>query len=130
MKVPVPHDVTEDASSRHNAAWKIFYAHHLYTAAPLDACLNAYTFHVQHTYSVVQTYNSSPAWNQNPLLQEQKLSGLEKKSTVTVWQTSLSNPYSIYVEIKSTRKLGNACYDLEQNIFSSSSLYKNMKIKI
>jgi hypothetical protein len=51
MQVPVPYDVIEDASLRQNAAWKI---------------------------SVVQTYDPSPAWNQNLLLQEQKLSGVEK----------------------------------------------------
>jgi len=54
----------------------------------------------------------------------------QKNSNVTVWQTSLLNPYSIYLEIKSRLKLGNACYHLEQNVFSSSSLYKNMMIKI
>jgi hypothetical protein len=47
-----------------------------------------------------------------------------------VWQTNLSNQYSIYVEINSRLKLGNACYHLEQKLLSSSLLYKNMKIKI
>ena len=37
---------------------------------------------------------------------------------------------SIYVEILSRLKLGITCYHLEQNLFSSSSLYKCMMIKI
>jgi len=80
--MPVPHDVTEDVSLRHNAAWKIFYAHHLQTAAPHYECINAYTFHVEHSYSVVQTYDPSPSWNQYLLFQEQKLSGIEKKKAM------------------------------------------------
>jgi hypothetical protein len=42
--------------------------------------MNVYTFHVEHSYSVLQTYDPSLPWNQNPLLQEQKLSGIEKKA--------------------------------------------------
>jgi hypothetical protein len=75
--VPVPCDVTEDASSRQTASWKIFYVHHLQTGAPHYECMNSYTFHVEHYYSVVQTHGPSAAWNQNLLLQEQKLSGIE-----------------------------------------------------
>jgi len=44
-----------------------------------------------------------------------------------VWKISISNPYSIYVEINSRLKLGNTCYHLEQNLFSSMSVYKNIK---
>jgi hypothetical protein len=75
--VPVPHDVTEDASLRHTAACKIFYAHHLSTGAPHYQGINVYTFHVEHSYFVVQTYDPTAAWNQNLFLQEQKLSGIE-----------------------------------------------------
>jgi len=77
MQVQIPHDVFEDASSSHNATWKIFYAHHLETGAPYYECINAYTFHVENSYSAVQTYDQSLAWNQYLLLQEQKLSGVE-----------------------------------------------------
>jgi hypothetical protein len=80
MQLPVPHDVIEDSSSKHNAAWQIFYAHHLSTAAPHCECINAYTSHVDHSYSVVQTNDTSAAWNQNLLLQEQKLSAAEKQA--------------------------------------------------
>ena len=55
---------------------------------------------------------------------------IRKKSNVTVCRTNLSNPNSIYEEIKGKLKLRNAGYHLEQNFFSSSSLYKNTNIKI
>jgi len=48
--------------------------------APHYECINAYILDVEHSYSVVQTYDQSPAWNQNLLLQEQKLSGVEKEA--------------------------------------------------
>ena len=126
MQAPVPHDVTEDASSRHKAARKIFYAHHLYSGAPHYECINAYTFHVE------QLFCSSDIRPISFLEPKSASSGTKtvwnrKKSNVTVWRTGLSNPYSIYVEIKSRLKLGN---HLEQNLFSSSSLYKNVKIEI
>jgi len=49
-------------------------------SAPHYECINAYTFHVENSCFVVQKYNPSPAWNQNLLLQEQKLSAVEKKA--------------------------------------------------
>jgi len=52
--------------------------------APNYKRINAYIFDIERSYSVFQTYNPSPAWNQNLLLQKQKLSGVEKKSNVTV----------------------------------------------
>ena len=42
----------------------------------------------------------------------------------------LTNQNSIQKEIKSRLKLGNACYHSVQNLFSSSLLSKNLKIKI
>jgi len=44
--------------------------------------------------------------------------------------TTLKNQNSIQEEIKSRLKSGNACYHSVQNLLSSSSLSKNMKIKI
>ena len=44
--------------------------------------------------------------------------------------TALTNPNYIQEEIKSTLKLGNACYYSVQNLLSSSLLPKNLKIKI
>ena len=44
--------------------------------------------------------------------------------------TTLTNQNSIQEEIKSRLKSGNACYHTVQNILSSSSLSKNLKIKI
>ena len=44
--------------------------------------------------------------------------------------TTLTNQNSIQEETKSRLKSGIACYHLVQNIFSSSLLYKNIKIKI
>jgi len=43
---------------------------------------------------------------------------------------TLTNQNSIQEEIKSRLKLGNACYYSVQNLFSSSLLSKNLKIKI
>ena len=44
--------------------------------------------------------------------------------------TTLTNKNSIQEEIKSRLKLGNACYYSVQNLLSSSSLSKKLKIKI
>ena len=44
--------------------------------------------------------------------------------------TTLINQNSIQEEIKSRLKLGNACYYSVQNLFSSSLVSKNLKIKI
>jgi hypothetical protein len=44
--------------------------------------------------------------------------------------TTLANQSSIQEEIKSTLKLGNACYHSVQNLLSYSLLTKNKKIKI
>ena len=44
--------------------------------------------------------------------------------------TTLTNQNSIQKEIKSRLKLRNACYHSVQNLFSSSLLSKNLKIKI
>jgi len=44
--------------------------------------------------------------------------------------TTLTNQNSIQEEIKSRLKSGNACYNSVQNILSSSSLPKNLKIKL
>jgi len=44
--------------------------------------------------------------------------------------TTLTDQNSIQEEIKSRLKIGNACYDLVQNLLSSSLLSKNLKIKI
>ena len=45
-------------------------------------------------------------------------------------ETTLTKQNSIREEIKSILKSGNACYYSAQNLFSSSLLYKNLKIKI
>ena len=44
--------------------------------------------------------------------------------------TNLTNQNSIHEKIKSVLKSGNACYHSVQNLLSSSSLHKNVKIKI
>ena len=44
--------------------------------------------------------------------------------------TTLTNQNSILEEIKSSLKLGNACYYSVQNLLSSRLLSKNLKIKI
>jgi len=44
--------------------------------------------------------------------------------------TNLTKQNSIREEIKSRLKSGNACYHLVQNLLSSSSLSKNVKIKM
>jgi hypothetical protein len=57
------------------------------------------------------------------------------KSSETVeqfkyWGTTLTNQNSIYEEIQSRLKSGNACYHSVQNLLSSSLLSKSVKIKI
>ena len=44
--------------------------------------------------------------------------------------TTITNQNSIQEEIKGILKSDNACYHLVQNLFSSSLLSKNLKIKI
>ena len=44
--------------------------------------------------------------------------------------TGLTNENSIQEKIKSRLKSGDACYHLVQNLLSSSSLSKNVKVKI
>jgi hypothetical protein len=44
--------------------------------------------------------------------------------------TTITNQHSIHDDIKSRMKSGNACYLSVQNLWSSSLLYKNVKIKI
>jgi hypothetical protein len=44
--------------------------------------------------------------------------------------TNLTNQNSIYEEIKSRLKSGNACYHSVQNLLSSSLLFKNIKLQI
>jgi hypothetical protein len=44
--------------------------------------------------------------------------------------TTITNQNSIQEEIKSRLTAGNACYNLVQNLLSSSLLSKNIKIKI
>ena len=44
--------------------------------------------------------------------------------------TTLTNQNSIAEEIKSRLRSGNACYNSVQNLLSSRSLSKNLKIKI
>jgi hypothetical protein len=45
-------------------------------------------------------------------------------------ETTLTNQYYIQEEAKTSLKSGNVCYHSVQNLFSSSLLYKNLKIKI
>ena len=44
--------------------------------------------------------------------------------------TTLTNKNCIQEEIKSLLKVGNACYHLVQNLFSSTFLSEDMKIEI
>jgi len=44
--------------------------------------------------------------------------------------TSLTNKNYFHEEIKCRLQAGNACYYLVQNLFSSSLLSKNIKVKI
>jgi len=44
--------------------------------------------------------------------------------------TTLTNQNAFHKEIKSRMESGDACYHLVQNLFSSSLLSKNIKIKI
>ena len=57
-------------------------------------------------------------------------SSIERVEEFKYLGTKLSNQNSIQEEIKSRLKLVNACYYSVQNIFSSSLLSKNLKIKI
>src|SRR5215469_12672179 len=57
-------------------------------------------------------------------------SAIERVEEFKYLGTTLTNQNSIHEEIKSRRKLGNACYYSVQNLLSSSLLSKNLKIKI
>ena len=57
-------------------------------------------------------------------------SSIERVEELKYLGTTLTNKNSIREEIKSRLKLWNACYYSVQNILSSSSLFKNLKIKI
>ena len=55
---------------------------------------------------------------------------IERVEEFKYLETTLTDKNSIQEEIKSRLKLGNACYYSVQNLFSSSLLSKNLKIKI
>jgi predicted transcriptional regulator len=57
-------------------------------------------------------------------------SSIERVEEFKYLGTKLTNQNSIQEEIKSTLKLGNACYHSVQNLLSSILLSKNLKIKI
>ena len=57
-------------------------------------------------------------------------SSIERVEEFKYLGTTLTNQNSIQEEIKSKKKLGNACYYSVQNLLSSSLLSKNLKIKI
>jgi len=57
-------------------------------------------------------------------------SSFEKVEEFKNFGTPLKNQNSIQEEIKNRLKSGNACYHSVQNIWSSSLLSKNLKIKI
>ena len=57
-------------------------------------------------------------------------SSFERMEQFKYLGTTLTNQNSIQEEIKSGLKSGNACYHSEQNLLSSSSLSKSLKIKI
>jgi len=57
-------------------------------------------------------------------------SSFERVDEFKYLETTLTNQNSIQEEIKSSLKLGNACYHSVQNFLSSSLLSKNLKIKI
>jgi len=91
--------------------------------------INPYTFDVEHSYSVVQTYDPSPAWNQNLLLQEQKPSGVEKKKQCySVVKKPIKSILHLCRNFEHT-KTADCLLPLEENLFSSSSLYKFIMIK-
>ena len=57
-------------------------------------------------------------------------SSIERVDEFKYLGTTLTNQNSIQEEIRSTLKLGNACYHSVQNLLSSSLLSKNLKLKI
>jgi hypothetical protein len=57
-------------------------------------------------------------------------SSIERVEEFKYLGTTLTNQNFIQAEIKSSLKLGNACYYSVQNLLSSRLLSKNLKIKI
>jgi hypothetical protein len=57
-------------------------------------------------------------------------SSIERVKEFKYLGTTLTDQNSIQEEIKSSLKLGNACYHSVQNLLSSRLLSKNLKIKI
>jgi hypothetical protein len=58
------------------------------------------------------------------------IKSMEKWNSSNIWNTILINQNSIWEEIKNRLKVGNACYYSVQNLLPSSSLSKNIKIKV
>jgi hypothetical protein len=57
-------------------------------------------------------------------------SSIERVEEFKYLVTTLTNQNSIQAQIKSSSKLGNACYYSVQNLLSSRLLSKNLKINI
>ena len=79
------------------------------------------------TKNMVMSQDQNAGWSHNMRIGNRSFERVEHFKYLG---TIITNQNSIQEEIKSRSKSGNACYHLVQNLLSSSSLSKNIKITL
>ena len=76
---------------------------------------------------MVMSQDQNVGWSHGVKIND---SSFERVEEFNYLGTTLTNQNSIQKETKSRLKSGNACYNLVENLLSSSLLSKNLKIKM